>query len=107
MSLLCEHFGYTVTQALWELYGVEFEQAPAGLHWTILQMRAYAQAKDAVDRHARDSKVPLDVTPTVREVWEIMKLIGEEKRQQKLDTVESSDSADTSVHPEPNRDANE
>jgi len=80
---LCEHFGYSLRQALWELYGIRWEQAPSGLHWTILEMRAYVQAKDAVDRDRKDKgkhKAPLDVTPMIRRVWEIEKAIGAEKR---------------------------
>ena len=81
VSVLCEHFGYKPREALWELYGIEWEQAPAGLHWTILQMRAYAEAKTAVEAHRKNNKVPLEHTAMVDRVYEIEQMIGEEKRR--------------------------
>lgn len=77
MSAYCEHFGYTVRQALWELYGVEWEQAPLGLHERILTVRAYAQAYDVV-KHGDDEAKRRH--PMTAKVYEIMRLIAEEKR---------------------------
>ncbi len=77
LSVLCEAFGYSLREALWELYGVRWEQAPAGLHWAILEMRAYAQAYDAVKYGDTDAKRRHPMTATV---YEIMRLIAEEKR---------------------------
>lgn len=66
---------------MWELYGVRWEQAPAGLHWTILEMRAYVQAYEAVKLNRKDSKRhPLEVTPMVQRVREIQMAIGMEKQ---------------------------
>lgn len=77
ISLLCEHFGYSVTQALWELYGVHWEQAPAGLHWTILEMRAYAQAYEVVKYGDDEAKRR---HPGTARVYEVIAMIAEEKR---------------------------
>ncbi len=62
---------------MWELYGVEWEQAPAGLHWTILEMRAYAQAYEVV-RHGTDEQKRQH--PGVTRVYEVIAAIAEEKR---------------------------
>ena len=87
---MCEHYGYTLRQALWELYGVRWEQAPAGLHWTILEMRAYAQAYEQVKLHRQDSKRhPLEVTPMVQRVREIQMAIGMEKQARADEQPES------------------
>ena len=48
----------------------ELEEAPNGLIWEILELRAYADAKRAVDRNRADKKQPLDVTKMVRRVWD-------------------------------------
>jgi hypothetical protein len=77
LSVLCESFGYTLRQALWELYGVRWEQAPAGLHWTILQLRAYAQAWEIV-KHGDDAAKRR--CPMTARVYEIIGLIAEQKR---------------------------
>lgn len=80
--MLCEGFGYTVTQALWELTGIEWESAPAGLHWDILALRGYADARRQVDANRKDKNYKLDITPLVRVVWDTERAIAEEKRRQ-------------------------
>lgn len=73
---------------MWEQYGVRWEQAPSGLHWTILEMRAYAIAYEQVKLNRKNSKRhPLEVTPMVQRVQEIQMAIGMEKQARSLALV--------------------
>ena len=76
--MLCEAFGYRLREALWEVYGVEWEQAPPSLHWTILEMRGYVQAYHAVKSGDDEAKRR---HPMTAKVYEVMRLIAEEKRK--------------------------
>lgn len=84
--MLCEHFGYSVREALYEMYGIEWEQVPERLHWTILEMRAYAKAKAQVDVSRKDKNYRLDITDAVRLVWQIEREIAEERRKSNVES---------------------
>lgn len=53
ISLVCESFGCTPTQAMHEL-----EHGPAGLIYEILELRAYADATRQVSRAKTQDEMP-------------------------------------------------
>ncbi len=62
----------------------ELEEGPNGLVQDIMSIRAYADAKAAIERNAEDkTRYPLEITPMVRMVWQIQKEIGQDRLKRK------------------------
>jgi len=78
VSAYCEAFGYKPTEALRELYGLEWDEAPYGLHETILMLRAYANAKAVV---ASGDRKAIQRCPMAGKVYEITMEIANENRE--------------------------
>ncbi len=55
VSRICDEFGCLPSVAIREM-----EETPAGLLWTILDMRAYARAKADIDRAKEDDSAEIE-----------------------------------------------
>lgn len=65
MSRLCEEFHCLPTEAVREL-----EEGIPGLAYDVLELRAYARAKAALDAAEKKEDVP--ISPMVARVWGVM-----------------------------------